>query len=183
MCSYFFRINFVPWLAFYVWNSFDRWMYPACWHIPWIHLKKKCPSVRSHLPVSSRDMNLKQLSYLGSQWKLSSSQMKDVPPSWVHRMKWLWCDVTLSTLACGNSSGNAAHSALPTAGKSVILDWECLGKRLDANKSNRIVVSIKSASKLYLQLGLFQCSPTLFQILSQTHDRIAAQNFNKEAAV
>lgn len=119
------------WFAFYVWNIFDREMHPACWHIPWIHFKKKKRhSVRSHLPVSSRDMNLKQLSYLGSQWKLSSSQMKDVPPSWVPRMKWLWCDVTLSTLACGNSSGNTAHSALPTAGKSVILDWECLGKEL-----------------------------------------------------
>lgn len=47
--------------------------------------------------------------------------------------------MTLSTLACGNSSRNAAHSVLSTAGQSVILDKECLGK--DLMQTNQTVLS------------------------------------------
>lgn len=50
---------------------------------------KRNHNVRNHLPVSSRDMHVIQLSYSGRRWKLSPSQMKDVPQSWVHIVKWM----------------------------------------------------------------------------------------------
>lgn len=115
---------------------------------------KKNHNVRSHLPVSSTDMQLIQLSYLGSQWKLSPGQMKDVPLSWVHIVKWMWCNVTSSTLACGDPSGNAPPLPSQLLGHlCMILDREHLGKGM--MQTNQRVFSIKSASKFLYPVWAF----------------------------
>lgn len=77
------------------------------------------------------------------------------------------------TLACGDLSGNAAHSALPTAGKPTILRRECLRK--DLMQTNQTVFSVKLTSKLYLQLApFFRVRP---QFSRSCHKHIMEEQF------